>query len=286
MAEEIRIELDEGIELWKVPLETLREQDLNARSMPTEMFARLQETIGRDNRMESLPFCAVTEKGVEIVSGHHRIRAAHAAGLKDVYVLVDVTGLTPSQIKAKQLAHNAIEGTDDASILTQILSQIEDIESKREAFIDPADLDGLKAVSLTEIKVDFDLRAVYLAFLSLDFKRWTELLEKLQPQTEQVAVADATLQDGFKGAMKVIGKSYNIKAITAVICRFMDLATDLKGEADEDWVYLSDIFGPSVPKAVAKVLYDAIEKMKENGDLSDKNKWQLLEYLSADYLAK
>src|SRR6266699_1322539 len=47
------------------------------------------------------------------ISGHHRTRAATAAGLSELFVLVDVTGLSRSQIAAKQLAHNAIEGQDN-----------------------------------------------------------------------------------------------------------------------------------------------------------------------------
>ena len=104
------LELGNGLELWKVHPSALREQDVNARSMPKAMFERLSQTIGRDKRLESLPLCARTEKGLEIISGHHRTRAATAAGLSELFTLVDVTGLTRSQIAAKQLAHNAIEG--------------------------------------------------------------------------------------------------------------------------------------------------------------------------------
>src|SRR5437762_1667585 len=106
------LDLGNGLELWKVPPSALREQDVNARSMPKAMFERLSQTIGRDKRLESLPLCAKTERGLELISGHHRTRAATAAGLTEMFTLVDVTGLTRSQIAAKQLAHNAIEGQD------------------------------------------------------------------------------------------------------------------------------------------------------------------------------
>src|SRR3989442_8911991 len=106
------LELGSGLELWKVHPSPLREQDVNARSMPKAMFERLSQTIGRDKRLESLPLCARREKGLEIISGHHRTRAATAAGLSELFTLVDVTGLTRSQIAAKQLAQNAIAGQD------------------------------------------------------------------------------------------------------------------------------------------------------------------------------
>jgi hypothetical protein len=92
------LDLGQGLQLWKVPIAALREQDVNARSMSKPMFERLSQTIARDKRLESLPFCARTDKAIEIVSGHHRARAAIAAGLTEMFVMVDVTGLTRSQI--------------------------------------------------------------------------------------------------------------------------------------------------------------------------------------------
>src|SRR5881396_701824 len=86
------LELGNGLELWKVHPSTLREQDVNARSMPKAMFERLSQTIARDKRLESLPLCAKSERGLEIISGHHRVRAATAASISEMFVLVDVTG--------------------------------------------------------------------------------------------------------------------------------------------------------------------------------------------------
>src|SRR5881398_1819917 len=62
------LELGNGLELWKVHPSTLREQDVNARAMPKAMFERLSQTIARDKRLESLPLCAKTERGLEIIS--------------------------------------------------------------------------------------------------------------------------------------------------------------------------------------------------------------------------
>jgi hypothetical protein len=42
------LELGNGLELWKVHPSSLREQDVNARSMPKAMFERLAQTIARD----------------------------------------------------------------------------------------------------------------------------------------------------------------------------------------------------------------------------------------------
>lgn len=112
---EVVLELGQGLEIWKIHVDRLREQDVNARAMTRPMFDRLTQTIGRDQRLESLPLCAVVDDHVEIVSGHHRVRGARAADVQVIHAIVDVSGLTPDQVKAKQLAHNAIAGEDVAA---------------------------------------------------------------------------------------------------------------------------------------------------------------------------
>jgi hypothetical protein len=111
-------DLGGGLELWRFNVDETIEQDLNARAQPKEMFERLTATIGKDGRLEALPFLAQTQRGLEIVSGHHRVRAARAADVTDIYGVVDVTNLTRDQIAAKQLAHNAISGYDDTQIIS------------------------------------------------------------------------------------------------------------------------------------------------------------------------
>jgi len=70
------LQLEQGLEIWRVHIDELREQDINARSQPKAMFDRLAATIRRDKRLEALPLVAATENGLEIVSGHHRVRAS------------------------------------------------------------------------------------------------------------------------------------------------------------------------------------------------------------------
>ena len=56
--------------------------------------------------------CVATDKGYDIISGHHHIRAARKAGMKEMLVLV-YTHLDRASVVAKQLAHNTISGKDD-----------------------------------------------------------------------------------------------------------------------------------------------------------------------------
>ena len=143
------LDLGGGLEIWRVGIDEPREQDENARSMTKPMFERLTATIGKDRRLESLPFCAYVNGAIQIVSGHHRVRASRSAGLDEIFVIVDTTGLTADQIRAKQLAHNAIAGEDNPELLKRIYNRIDDVNARLESFIDPETLgDVTKNLSL------------------------------------------------------------------------------------------------------------------------------------------
>lgn len=279
-----KIQLENGLELWKVEIDELREQDKNARTMPDAMFRRLTDTIKRDSRMESLPFCAVTDKGIEVISGHHRTRAARSAGVNEVWVIVDTTGLTPSQIKSKQLAHNAISGSDDPSMLSQIFAELETVEDIKESFIFKDDFDNLEKMGMSGIQLDIATHSMLLLFVPSYYEKWESLLNNL-PSTDEIAVADATIEEQFRVAVKTTGKAYNIKAATPIICKMIDIITQ-DTESRDGWEYISDIFGPRVPETVGTILKLVLAKMEEAGDITKKNKWQALEYLAAEYLGK
>ena len=130
------LELGHGLIIAKVPLTSLREQDINARIMKNEMQKQLTDNIRKRGQLESLPFCALVDGKIEIISGHHRIRSAKDSGvINEIYVILDVTGLTRSQIAAKQLAHNAISGFDDQSTLKEIVKLIDDVDDMLESYI-------------------------------------------------------------------------------------------------------------------------------------------------------
>jgi hypothetical protein len=54
----------------------------------------------------------------------------------------------------------------------------------------------------------------------------------------------------------------------------------------ENWIPLRDIFGTAkIPEGAAEIVVNAITKMLTAGDIEQSNKWQFLEYLSAEYMA-
>src|SRR5207247_7811968 len=284
------LELGNGLELFKVHPMTLREQDVNARSMPKAMFERLSQTIARDKRLESLPLCAKTERGLEIISGHHRVRAATAAGISEMFVLVDVTGLTRSQIAAKQLAHNAIEGQDNEQLLAEIYRQIEDAESKLEAFIDQKLDIELPKVKIEGLDVEIDFKTVLLIFLPRVKERLDRALEYLRSSGQRldgVYIAADSDYTALEKAVRTINEEYDVRVVADIIGKMADLALQTCGVSVEDpeRVHLKDILGTAwVPKEAASVIRDAVQKMVKAGDIGQANRWQALEYWAAEYL--
>ena len=72
-------EPEDGIRLARCDLDALREQDINARVMDDAKFNQPAANIEKRGTLEQLPCCVLTDRGVEIVSGRHRARAARAA---------------------------------------------------------------------------------------------------------------------------------------------------------------------------------------------------------------
>ena len=286
------LELGNGLELWKVPPSALREQDVNARSMPKAMFERLAQTIARDKRLESLPLCAKTERGLELVSGHHRTRAATAAGLAEMFTLVDVTGLSRSQIAAKQLAHNAIEGQDNEQLLAEIYRQIEDDEAKLEAFIDQKLDIPLPTVKIDGLDVDIDFKTVLLIFLPRVKDRLDKAIEYLRSSGQKldgIYIAAESDYSPIENAVRRIHEEYDVRVVADIIGKMADLAMQACGVSVEqpERVHLKDIFGTAyIPKEAAEVVKSALAARLKAGDISQMNRWQALEYWAAECVAK
>jgi hypothetical protein len=301
---QVMMDLGQGLEIWKIDIDEVREQDINARAMTPEMFDRLSDTIGRDGRLESLPLLAVVnendESHLEVVSGHHRTRAARQAGVLSIHAIVDTTGLTRDQISAKQLAHNSIAGTDEKSILRQILDSIQDVDARLEAFISPDSIDmpDFDPISLPPLDLDVKYRTTLFTFLPSQAERFDKTVEALVDQADlnrdQLFIADLAMYDRWKAMMSRLGKEYDARALSTVIMRLLDVGAEVLGidtttpeSIDpEEWVPLAQIFGSAlVPPEAAIVMTAAVEKMQKDHELSNRNRWQALEYWAADYLA-
>ena len=286
------LETGNGLEIWRVHPSSLKEQDINARAMSKPMFERLTQTIARDKRLESLPLCAKTDRGLEIISGHHRVRAATAAGITEMFVLVDVTGLTRSQIAAKQLAHNSIQGQDNEQLLSEILRSLENAEDKLESFIDEKLDVQVPKIQVEGLDVGLSFKVALLVFLPLVKARFDEAVAYIKTyrgSIDSVYVGSEADYEPLKQAIQRINEEFDVRVVSDALGKMAELAMTACGKSVEDGerIHVKDLVGSAwIPRDAAMIIKRAVEKMLSDGSIGPSNKWQALEFLAADYLAK
>jgi len=219
------------IVLQYVRFEDVHEQDINANVMPTNMFNQLVSNVKTNKVLESVPLCATradTPDRVEIVSGHHRMRAGKEAGLDGCVVLLYV-GLTNAEIRAKQLAHNSIAGTSDPEIIKKIFEQIDDVQNRMEAYIDPAIFEDLPtAIHFEPVGIDplADAKTVTIVFLPTQLHDFSTAVELLGDQPDVVYLAAREAFDGFKEAVNTIKSELEIMSYPTALATMARLATE------------------------------------------------------------
>ena len=164
--------LENGIELWKLNISTLKEQDINAQVMDDRRMKILTSNIKQRGTLESLPYVYKDGDAFQIVSGHHRVRAANDAGLKTIYALVETNKLTKSQIVSKQIAHNELVGEADREILGELIKQMNEVDDMIASGLSDELLNSIKAENqIIDIpQLSFDWRIVNFTFLPKQLK--------------------------------------------------------------------------------------------------------------------
>ena len=292
---EVVADMGSGLVIAKVRLSDIREQDINARIMKNETQKQLTDNIKKRGQLESLPYCALIDNRIEIISGHHRIRSAKDSGVMDeVFVILDLSGLRRSQVAAKQIAHNAINGYDDQSTLREIAKLIDDVDDMLESYIGKDILEEPMAEleKLIAPKVEFDWRNVTFTFLPhqlQDLDKLVSVLQSMNPDT--IGVAPIEEHKPFVEAITKFQSFANVKntgaAIHAMIRATEQIFDDLHFDESQEWVQLTSVFGsPTIPSEASNVISEALKKMEERGEIGKKNRWQALEYWAASYLAE
>lgn len=290
---EVIYDMGSGLVIAKVQIDRVKEQDINARIMKNEMQDQLTANIKKMGQLESLPFLVLVDGKLEIVSGHHRIKSARAAGLKELIVILDVSGLTRSQIAAKQLAHNAISGFDDDSTLREIVKMITDVDDMLESFIgkDIMEEPLEQYDKLASPAVHFDFKNITFAFLPHQINDMDILLKNLEHSgADIIGVAAYEQCERFVETLDKYQKFSDIRNVGAAIHSMIESVNEKMDAVgfneEEEWTYLTKLFGSSaVPAESAEVIKQAIKKAEKDGTVTSKNRWQLIEYLCADYLS-
>jgi len=230
---EVLVDLGNNLQIVRVDLDDLREQNLNARAMSREMLNQLTYNIQQRGALESIPYCALTDQGIEIISGHHRIRSARQAALKrpelkTVVVLLDVSGLSRSEIAAKQLAHNSIQGIDDPQTIARIYELIDNADLRTQAFIDPKILDfKLQPIPLTQLDSGLKFQVCRLVFLPFQLENFERVIEMLDGTEDQLLVAPLEQWDKFKEAVQKVMAKENIRSLGTALAKMSETIIEL-----------------------------------------------------------
>lgn len=237
-------ELGNGLEVWLVDIALLKEQSVNARAMASDAFLQLTHNIGNRGALESLPLCAATDKGIEIISGHHRVRAARKAELTQIWVLVDVSGITGDQLRAKQLAHNSLQGEDNQDLVRQIFDSIEDIEARIEAFVQP-DLSGLDnefSLNQKDFLVEFETKVCVLLFLPVQHSIFQKAIADLEAMGEIDSVYLAQREE-YETMVALLGEAsehYEIKSTPTLFAKMAEIVRAHMEAETPDGEHLED----------------------------------------------
>ena len=282
-----------GLIIAKVPLDKVREQDINARIMKKEMQDQLTANIKNRGQLESLPLLVEKDGVLEIISGHHRIKSARAAELKEIVAIIDVSGLSRSKIAAKQLAHNAISGFDDQDVLKEICKMLDDVDDMLESFIGKDILEEPleQYDKLLSPAVQFDFKNITFSFLPHQVRDMDALVKNLESSApEIIGVAPYEQCKHFIEALARYQKFSDIRNVGAAIHSMIESVTEKMDDAgfneEEDWTYLTKLFGSNaIPAESAATITNAIKKAEKEGTVTSKNRWQLIEAWATDYLA-
>lgn len=218
-------ELSNGLEVWKLVVSNIKEQDINAQVMEDRKMKILTSNIKNRGALESLPYVIKQGDTFSVISGHHRVRAANNAGLKQIYCLVDTNELTKSQIISKQIAHNELVGSADSEILGDLVKQMQDVDDLIASGLPEKYLNSIQGEALTIDlpQLEFDWRTINLVFLPKQQSDLETLVKLIDNKAAMVGVANVEQYDKFVKVMNQFGKTQNIKSLATTISFLVDL---------------------------------------------------------------
>jgi hypothetical protein len=290
---EVIAEVQEGFYIAWADIEILKEQDKNAHLMNPVMFNQLADNIKKRGALESIPFCALVNGAVEIVSGHHRVRASREAGIKRIPILLDTTGLSRSAIAAKQLAHNFINGYDDKDLVAEIAKLITDVDDMIESYLEKTQIEvsQIDVGALLNPSMEIEWKELSFLFLQAQFDKFKDLVSALGKK-DLVGVAEG---EKFKPFIDALGKYQKYSdihsvgmAIDLLTKKALEEVTGAEYAENGEWQTIASCLGGggSIPKDQASLLKKAIDAMVKDGLVDKKKRWQGLVKLADYYLSK
>lgn len=233
------LDLGGGLAIYRTHIDMLREQEKNARYMTTQKFERLTENIKSRGNLESLPYAILTknEHGNQqllLISGHHRTRAARAAGLKEIFVIVDESNLSVDEIKSKQLSHNALNGADDPQLLKDIYDSIQDLDARIQAgLLDNEIVLDIPTPRIDEVTLNLDYEIINILFFPKQYAEWQEVVDLLDKDAH-IGIADHKDWDKFAATIRDVSKREDVRNMSAIMSKVIEIVKEYYKLKDEE----------------------------------------------------
>jgi hypothetical protein len=209
-------------------------QKVNARYMTPETFKQLIENIKLDGTLETMPLLysddeLAKEGKYEIISGHHRIDAAKAAGVPKILAFVR-RNISREELVSKQLSHNALSGVDNAQILKKLFDSINSIDLKAASGI----TNGLEKLSYETLKFKAGkFKTFVILFAQNDLEAYDELAKEVMAahgaeikEDSVVRIADVRDYDKFIVALQRLKKITDIKSNAMVFSKMTEIMSE------------------------------------------------------------
>ncbi len=230
--------VSEGLDVRQVVIEELKEQETNAHVMPPVKFEQLVANIKERGALESMPYCSQPNGvgPVTIVSGHHRVRAAHQAGLRQIPAMVDMREMTKAQMVSRVLAHNKLVGHDDDTLLRELLGQLDTPEDMlRSGFADDLLVDDERdGLELFTPNLGLHFKTLSFAFLGHQMDDFDQLLGALDGKQDLVLVGMEEQFKEFLVAASKFGRFKDIRSGGTVIAVLTKIALALVEQGEEE----------------------------------------------------
>jgi len=232
-------------EIQKLPIAQLRHLEKNARYMTSEQQQRLTDNVKDDGGLTSLPLVWLMQgpRGkptqdppvYEIVSGNHRVTSARNAELVEIDCIVITNWISAERRVEIQLAHNAVSGQDDLSLLEELYEGL-DLTGKEYSGLTDDVFSSLKDLSLTGFNVDGpDYQEIVLSFLPDDAEQFEALIVRAS-KSEKALFHTGSLEhyDTFFDTIVRTKETQNIQNNAMAIVALAELAMERMDQLEQE----------------------------------------------------
>lgn len=162
-------------EIKVIPFRSILEADINPQKMKDMDFRRLVHSIKKDGVLTSSILIQDIGNGkYKCISGHHRIKAAIKAGLKESECII-VKDISESTRIRLQLQHNDIHGDPDQILVDELKKHLFEEDLKLVA-------EGLDNIIKEDVNIEYEepiYSYVNICLMPESEKEFTQLLDAL-----------------------------------------------------------------------------------------------------------